>query len=194
MAIFHSHKLTSVPNSVAPLIEDWDKTGRQTGGLNRRWRERMEQNTGALTALKKLERLAYPQQSISQPLPASVDPEATELVPAVQPPRRYDLLPRCVEYTYGNNPLLMLYGASLKCLDQLGKIPDGLYINSLIVPDLQRQTRALTGREYDGYYRLFYRHAVELIPVGIENDLPEILKLATGGLIPRDRVIAVCDL
>jgi hypothetical protein len=189
---FHSNRLDRIPpventTAIVALIDEWDRGGRQTGGLGRLYQQRREQNTGAMTALKALEKLAYP---VSQPL---VDPDATQLVPAIAPPKKYDLLPKCVEYAYADNPLIMLYGACLKSLDQLGRVPDGLYINSLVLPNLQRQTRALTGQEYDGHYRLFYRHAVELIPVGIEKDLPDLLKLATGGMIPRDRVIAVCD-
>lgn len=171
----------------------------QTGYLMRLWRETHPQRQGhtevRVTPHRTVLQIAAPLEE-KEP---TTDHMETTLLPAVQLVKPVVIVPPpYIEYRSVDNPLTMLYGACVAFAQRHKRLPEVLYISPLLVPILEYQTKLVNGREYAGRFYIFSANATdgrtECIPVGTEEELPDILKLAIGGgSIGRDSVIAASE-
>lgn len=102
------------------------------------------------------------------------------------------------------NPMTMLFGAVVMCVERFGRLPGMLFISPLLEPLLDVQTLKMTGKKYDHHLRVCTTDAMDgrirAIPIFPESLLPdaiaERLRITSASrdmLISRDSVIALCE-
>lgn len=135
----------------------------------------------------------------SQPHSPTIGPDTdkmeTVLMPAVRKPVQ-KVPPHIYYRRQYDNPLLLLFGAILKCNQELDRIPAVLFVTDALIPDLEKETLKLTGKRYDGHFRMFYPGAIDgrtkIFPVFPESQLPDFLRRNYGKLT-QDSVIAIVE-
>lgn len=178
-------------NILTPIASEQATTVQSTGQIARLWRRTRGQ-------------VCTPEESNGQPerdtdamerLAALADGE-TEVLPVVKRPT----IPRFIEYRRtGDNPLTLLYGAAIASIDQLGRLPDGLYLSAALVAEL-RKSAARANIHIGDHYKIFTGSGLASVPIHTASDLPQILQLALNingadlrqGDLARDCIIAVC--
>lgn len=148
-----------------------------SGAMLKLWRK-VHTHTGPLPDYTQEETQLLP-AVISGPLPGATQP------PVILADPQY------VEYRSSENPLVLLYGGCIKCIEKCGRPPTSLYLSPIILPKLLFQHRHILSILYDARYRYWHKGEVLLIPIRGESELPRILKIAMNGSIPRDVVIAL---
>lgn len=102
------------------------------------------------------------------------------------------------------NPMTMLFGAVVMCVERFGRLPGMLFISPLLEPLLDVQTRKVTGKPYNHHLQVCTTEAMDgrirAIPIFPESLLPDAIAerlrftaIQRDVLISRDSVIALCE-
>lgn len=158
--------------------------------LHRNRLERLDQkqSTGQLMRLWRTNHMTGP----LTPVPP-VSERDTQEIPAVSSPR-LPAMPRFVEYrseSHNEDCLAMLYKACLLCIDTYKALPDELYVDSYVVPQIRRRIQFIDGMAYNGKYRLFAGGDLRHIPIRTAEFLPAIIKLAVNERLSAGQVIGL---
>lgn len=122
------------------------------------------------------------------------DTDKTYVMPTITPHRAVTLPPYLEYRRPEESPCTLLYAASVAAVRTFDRLPDVLFISPWLEGPLGREYARMTGKVYDGHFRVFNPAVpgnIEVIPVFTEALLPDILRAAIGRPIGVDTVIVV---
>ena len=164
------------------------------GAIARNWYHTHETAIGGRTALHDL----IPTQILPITDPkhsALIFGETQAELPAVPPqePERREI--PYIKHLSNDNPTLQLHGACIATMQRFQRFPAAVFVAYGRIPVLMVETEAMTGKKYDGYFRLYHSRGPAWIAVFSEAMLPKEIKEALpGGHIPLNMVIALTEL